>query len=406
MNLLYRTLGFVIRVLDVVPRKKASFPPRRVYFLRTHAIGDVLLSTAAVRAVKLAWPQTHVTMLVGRKSRPALEGNPYIDVLESFPEEWWFGKKFGKILKMTWHLRRKPKDALVILHASPLIHLWGFMIGAPIRVGFDKGGSGFALTHRVVRKEEDHDRYLGDVNLDLAKALGISADDPGLDFFPHEEELRAARRFLSEHRENLDASALAPPSGEVPVGAPNRLFTIGIAPGGGRNAFERISVKQWPAGHYADLMIELSKERHVEFFLLGDENDVQADEIAQMTSGHVQLTNLKGKTTFRELAALIYHLDILITNDSSPLHLAVALKKPVVALFGPTANWALFPPGPDRMALQSPAECSPCYTFGRFPGCPKPACTAMAELSVSTVLTAVESLLGSMLEEKPDCTRC
>lgn len=373
MKLPHRTLGLVIRALDALSRKKAPFPPERVYLLRTHAIGDVLLTTPAVRAIKSAWPRTHITMLVGQKSRPVLEGNPYIDSLESFPEEWWFEKKFAKILKLTWRLRQKPKDALVILHASPLIHLWGFLIKAPIRVGFDENGSGFALTDRVVRTKKDYERYLADVNLDLARAMGIQADDPQLDFFPQEDELEAARGFL-------------PPPGKT-----GRRFLVGVAPGGGQNAFEKISVKHWPAAHYAELMTGLSTGRDIEFFLLGDKNDVQVDRIVQMAGPNVKFTNLKGRTTFRELAALIYHLDLLVTNDSSPLHLAVAMKKPVVALFGPTANWTLFPPGRNRTALQSPAQCSPCYTYGRFPGCADPSC--MAELPVKQVKEAVESLL-------------
>ncbi len=380
MKLPHRVLWFAVRALDAISRKEAPFPPERVYLLRTHAIGDVLLTTPTIRAIRKAWPRTHITMLVGRKSRPALEGNPYIDSLESFPEDWWFGKRFGKILKLTWSLRQKPKDALVILHASGLIHLWGFMIGAPIRVGFDEHGSGFALTHPVVRTKKDYDRYLADVNLDLARAMGIGADDPKLDFFPQDDELEAVRAFLPPH----DGTG--------------KPFLVGVAPGGGQNAFEKISVKHWPAVQYAELMTRLSKGLNIEFFLLGDKHDVQVDRIAGMAGPGVKFTNLKGRTTFRELGALIYHLDLLVTNDSSPLHLAVAMNKPVVALFGPTANWTLFPPGQNRTALQSPAQCSPCYTYGRFPGCPAPSC--MSELPVDGVKDAVESLLNGRSEEE------
>ncbi len=380
MKLPHRALGFAVRAMDALSRKKAPFPPERVYLLRTHAIGDVLLTTPTIRAIRKAWPDTHITMLIGQKSRPALEGNPYIDSLESFPEEWWFERKIGKILKLTWRLRKKLKDALVILHASPLIHLWGFLINAPVRIGFDENGSGFALTHPVSRTKKDYERYLADVNLDLARAMGIPADDPSLDYFPQKDELEAARRFLPP----------APKRG--------RRLLVGVAPGGGQNAFEKISVKHWPAVHYAELMTELSKGRKIEFLLLGDKNDVQVDRIVEMAGPEVRFTNLKGKTTFRELGALIYHLDLLVTNDSSPLHLAVAMKKPVVALFGPTANWTLFPPGRNRKALQSPAQCSPCYTYGRFPGCPDPSC--MSELPVESVKKAVESLLDGCGKRK------
>ena len=372
----FKLAGLAVKIVDLIFRREVPFPPRRIFFIRTHAIGDVMLTTAAVRAVKLAWPDTRVTMIVGERSRRVLEGNPYIDSLESFPEEWWFRKQYWKILKLTLHLRRKPKDVLVILHASPLIHLWGALLDAPIRTGFDENGSGFALTHPVTRKEEDYNRYLGDVNLDLVRVLGISSADCLPDYFPGRSELEGARRFL--------------PDPERKSGRP----LIGLAPGGGRNAFEKISVKHWPAAHYAQLMIELSREREIDFLLLGDKNDGKIDEIIALADGRAGFVNLKGKTDFRELGAVINHLDLLVTNDSSPLHLAVAMKKPVVALFGPTANWALFPPGANRTALQSPAKCSPCYTYGRFPGCPAPFC--MTELSVEAVKETVLSLCRSL----------
>ena len=177
-------------------RAAVTFPPQRVCLLRTHAIGDVLLTTPAIRAIKLAWPETHLTMLVGNRARPVLEGNPYIDSLQSFPEEWWFEHCAGKILKLTRRLRRQPKDCLILFHASPLIHMWGFLLKAESLVGFDEDGSGFALTHRVKRTKGDDQRYLGDINCDLARGLGIPVADARLDFILESAEIGAVRRFL------------------------------------------------------------------------------------------------------------------------------------------------------------------------------------------------------------------
>jgi len=373
----WQLLDLLFRFLNATARSRAPLGITRLYLVRTHAVGDVLLTTPVARVIKQAWPHTQITVVVGEKSRVAVDGNPYIDSVESFPEKWWFSKRFGKILRMTWRLRRKSKDAILLLHASPLIHLWGFLIKAPVRVGFDEEGRGFSLTHKVGRAKTDYDRYLGDVNLDLVRALGVPAENAVPDFFLRDDELRAARRFI-------------PPTERT-----GRPYRIGTAPGGGQNAFEKTCAKHWPVDCYAELMIQLSKQRDIQFFLLGDSTDVQTDRVAEKLANRANVMNLKGKTTFRELAALIHHLDILITNDSSPLHLAVAMNKPVVALFGPTAHWALFPPGPHRIALQSTAPCSPCYTYGRFPGCPNPTC--MAEISVQEVQHAVESILNSAL---------
>jgi heptosyltransferase-2 len=347
-------------------------PPTHLFLLRTHAIGDVLLTTPVIRALKQAWPQTRITMLVGEKSRPILEGNPYIDRLLSFPESWWFNHQFSQVWRLTRTLRQYPKDGLILFHASPLLHLWGFLLKAPLRVGFDNQGSGFSLTHRVPLSTQSQ-RYLGDINLDLVRILGLPGGSLELDLFIQGPELQAVKRFLPRQTK--------------------RQLLVGIAPGGGQNPLEQISVKQWPMDHYVKLLLALSRLYPVDFLLLGDQYDTQVDEIAaQVSQGGAKVINLKGQTTLRELAALIHHLDLLITNDSSPLHIAVALKKPVVGLFGPTAARALFPGGPNRVALQSPAACSPCYAFGRFPGCSAPTC--MAAITVESVTQAVEALLG------------
>jgi len=371
-QVIYDLLARGFRLLQ--PPKPSSFatPPSSLLLLRTHAIGDVLLTTPVIRALKQAWPQTRLSMLVGHKSRPVLEGNPYLDEILSFPESWWFQHRFDKIWTLTRRLRRYPKDGLILFHASPLLHLWGCWLKAPLRVGFDSQGSGFSLTHKVPLSTGSR-RYLGDINLDLVRILGLPAGSPELDLFLQADELKSAQRLLPDKT------------------AGPRL--VGIAPGGGQNPLEQISVKQWPPEHYVKLLIRLSRLFPLIFVLLGDRHDTAIEAIAAQVAGHgVQTLNLRGRTTLRELAAVIQQLDLLITNDSSPLHLAVALKTPVVSLFGPTAAWALCPSGPRRLALQSPAACSPCYPFGRFPGCPAPNC--MAAISVEAVTEAAASLLS------------
>jgi ADP-heptose:LPS heptosyltransferase len=180
----------------------------------------------------------------------------------------------------------------------------------------------------------------------------------------------------------------------------SRRWLIGAAPGGGQNPLERLAVKQWPASHYVQLLKQLATVYPVTVVLLGDQHDAQVDGIAQALEAlGVEVFNLKGRTNLRDLASVINHLDLLVTNDSAPMHLAAALKTPVIALFGPTAAAALFPAGPHRVALQSPAPCSPCYPFGRFPGCPEPSC--MAALPPATVYQAVTGLLARLSAPKP-----
>jgi ADP-heptose:LPS heptosyltransferase len=353
-------------------------PPEHIFLVRTHAIGDVLLTTPVLQALKQAWPRTRLTMVVGQKSRPVLEGNPHLDAILSFPESWWFRRQWGKIWRLTRSYWRMPKDVIILFHASPLIHLWAWLLSAPVRVGFDAEGSGFSLTHRVPLDLQGR-RYLGEVNLDLVRALGVPAGRAVPEIFLTTAEQAAGARFLS-------------------AGGGHR-WRVGVAPGGGQNPLEQIAVKQWPADHYVQLLGELACAYPVTLVLLGDRHDVQVDGMAQALQARgADILNLKGRTSLRELAAVIGHLDLLVTNDSAPMHLAVALNTPVIALFGPTAAGALFPAGPNRIGLQSPAPCSPCYPFGRFPGCQDPSC--MAALPVAAVYQAVTACLARLAAPK------
>lgn len=350
------------------------YAPTHIFLVRTHAIGDVLLTTPVLRALKQAWPRTRLTMLVGEKSRPMLEGNPHLDAIFSFPESYWFRHQWGQIWRLTRSYRAMSKEVLILFHASPLLHLWGWLLSAPVRMGFDAEGSGFSLTHRVPLNLQGH-RYLGEVNLDLVRALGVAGGSPDPEMFLTPSERAAGARFLTVKD--------------------SRRWLVGVAPGGGQNPLEKLAVKHWPASHYVQLLGELTQACPVTVVLLGDRHDVQVDGIAQALEAQgADIINLKGRTNLRELAAVISHLDLLITNDSAPMHVTVALHTPVIALFGPTAAAALLPSGPDRLALQSPAPCSPCYPFGRFPGCQDPFC--MAALPVTTVFQTAIAFLARL----------
>jgi lipopolysaccharide heptosyltransferase II len=379
MRSFLRTAGVNIlrqgfRWLDNFSSFHEIHPPARIFLIRTHAIGDILLTTPVLRALKQALPSVHLSMLVGESSRPVLENNPRLDDLLSFPESWWFKHRWSEIWRLTHCCRQFPKDALILFHAAPFLHLWGRLMKAPLRVGFDNNNSSMCLTHPVPLDIRGN-RYLGDINLDLVRSLGVPAENAELEIFLTAAELSTGAKLLSKKDE--------------------RHWLIGVAPGGGQNPLEKISVKQWPAAHYVQLLQRLLDNYPVTVALLGDRHDNQVDCIAEsLKSRKGRVINLKGRTKVRELAGVINHLDLLITNDSSPMHLAVALKTPVVALFGPTSAKALFPAGPLRLAVQSRASCSPCYPFGRFPGCPSPRC--MQELAVDRVYRAVTELLDKL----------
>ena len=150
--------------------------------------------------------------------------------------------------------------------------------------------------------------------------------------------------------------------------------------------------KQWRADAFADVARSLLQQK-LSVVLIGSEGERGlCEEIARLAPGVV---NLAGETSLSELAALISRAAICVTNDSGPMHLAVALGRPVVSVFGPTDPvWA----GPYRQpdsVIRAGVQCSPCY-LRRLRECPNShAC--MQQVPADTVIARAEKMIGPEL---------
>jgi ADP-heptose:LPS heptosyltransferase len=158
---------------------------------------------------------------------------------------------------------------------------------------------------------------------------------------------------------------------------------IGMCPGGAKNPKEDVEARRWPPENFATLSRLLLVQTGVQTILIGAPQDEEICFKVASLSGCAH--NLAGKTTFRELAALLKHCSLLVSNDSAPIHAGVAVGIPVIGLFGPTNGAARGPKNGFYVPIQSPKSCSPCYANeNRFPECRSPNC--MREISVNTVL--------------------
>ena len=332
-------------------------PPRRIVVLRGCCLGDTLLATPLVGALRRAYPAAHIIAAVGRWSRPAVAGNPDLDGLLDLE-----GVGTGRVhpdayLRVVRRLRAGRFDLALVLERTPVLTVLPALAGIPLRAGIDSAGRGFALNVRVPWTAVEHEAQLF---LRVGEALGIAVHDAVLRFIPTADAASQAQALWTAH--GLDG---------LPVAA--------LAPGGGRNPGMTLAAKHWPPERYAALAGLLSHRLGLRVILTGDMHDREttaAVRRAMDPATAARTIDLAGTTSLDTLGALLGRCVLFVGNDSGPTHLAAATGIPVVAIFGPTDPAVYRPYSPLAVALRGPHGQNTC------------------EVSVDEVAAAAESLLA------------
>ena len=245
-----------------------------------------------------------------------------------------------------------------------------FLVGAPVRVGFYKSGAGFLHTHAVEFSDSEN---LVEQNLKLLDQIGIRS--PTREFAMHvpDDAVRSA-------------SALA--------GSGAAAFTIAIHPGA------KEPTRRWPATSYAELAERILTHGGTRIIVLGEAAERAAFGEVFASFDPSRLLDCIGRTSLLEAAALIGSAGLFIGNDSSLLHVAIALRTPSLALFGPTSAKQLLPADPHFQSLDScrwireQGRALPCYMhqpiFIRPPCAARPCITG---LTVDEAWSAVRPFL-------------
>jgi len=329
----------------------------KVLIIKLGAIGDLLMATPAIRALKNAYPTAHVSILVGKSSKMAVNGNPHIDeFIECDDYIIYKGtllQKLKYILSLILKIKREKYDVVFIFHRDWRFNLFAFLCGIPERVGFDRNGEGRFLTNKVRISGIKHniDQYL-----EIIKAIGIRDDGKGMDFIISNEVEKAADEILTRK------------------GLKNGDIKIGVLAGGASNIKTEMPIKRWPVEDYTELSGKIVAGGY-KVILLGAESDKSNSEIISrnIVNGVIDLT---GRTTLEETAAVMKRCKVIITHDSGPMHLASAMQVPVISIFGPTDPREYYPlnSGGHYFWNAENIECAPCYEDGRFPDCNDPIC--------------------------------
>jgi heptosyltransferase-2 len=308
-------------------------------------IGDAVLSTAVIQPLRRHFSDAHITFLVGPRAFDLLATDPNIDATVVYDNRGEHAGWKGR-LRLIKTLRLGKFDLVVNLRDS----LMARCIGAE-HWGMARGDSN---RHAVTRY------------LEVLQRQGINTRDASPHLQLTEAEYADAHHFL------------------VDAGRTSEQLLIGIHPGG------NWEYKLWDAKNYANVASILAEKLGTAILLFAgpNERELQA-QVAKMMDVPPMLVKTDD---LRHLAALISACDVYIGNDTGPMHIAAAVRTPVVALFGSTNHIRSGPYGNKRTVVQSGINlgCNPCHP-GRHPGgCRAGSCEVIAGITVEQVLETVE----------------
>lgn len=353
-----------------VPLAEREF--RRILLIKPSSPGDIIHALPVLHGLRQRYPQAHIAWLVATSFSNLLEADPALSEVIPFDRRR-FGR-LGRSVRVTREfmafvgtLREKAFDLVIDLQGLFRSGFLALASGAPVRIGFAGARELAWMFYTDKLSNRGRDDHAADRNYRVAPMLGF-ADHP-MDF-----SIRLA------DADRAHAAAL--------------LQDAGVTPGSGYAVLvpaTRWETKCWPPDRFGALARILRERHSLSSILVGGPSDLTAGQIAAGASEGAA-HNLCGRTTLRELADLIERCSIVVTADSTPMHMAVAQQRPLVALFGPTNPRRTGPYSRLDDVLRIDLECSPCY-FKKLIQCPhQHAC--MQRLDVEMVVEAIDRRLA------------
>lgn len=343
----------------------------RFLIVRLSSIGDILHCTPVARVLKTALPDCHITWVVGEIPADMLRTNPYLDELYIWPRERWeqhlrrgeFAPAWQLWQKLCQDLQARKFDIVLDIHGQFLSGLITFASKAPRRIGMSNTRELNSLFMSEIAPSSPLDVHVIPQYLSVLKPLGITAADYAMTLHLPAESITFANTFLSNHGMNPQDRIIA--------------FNPGTT----------WQAKNWPAEYYAAAIKALQPSGFI--LLCGGPADQALGESIKQHSG-VPLINAIGQTSLLQLAALISRCTVLVTGDTGPLHMAIALGIPTVSIFGPTDPNRFGPLTAEHVVLEEQLDCRPCHKML----CPRKHLNCLYSLSPARVITAVQMLLN------------
>lgn len=342
--------------------------PVKILIIRFSSIGDIVLTTPVVRCLKQQL-QAEVHFLTKKPFRSILDANPYVDKVYAIK---------SKIGEISEELKREQYDWVIDLHHN-LRSLQVKLLLRTANRSFDKINFQKWLMVRFKWNVLPH-THIVHRYLDTVKKLGVQYDGQGLDYFIPEAQELPLRNLAGDQN-------LTPEVRDALHQGQYIALVIGAA-----HATKRLTVNK---------LIEICRGIKLPILLLGGPDDrPAAEQIAQAAGSHV--VNTCGQYSLHQSASLVRQSQQVITHDTGLMHIAAALRKPIVSVWGNTIpEFGMTPFYPDGMEKNTTVEvkklsCRPCSKIG-FDACPQGHFHCMAQIDLTKITSAIEPVVPTKI---------
>ncbi len=338
-----------------------TFQPGKILVVQTALIGDVILLTPLIDALKKLYPEAEIDVLVNRNYASVLHNNPSIHSILTISKKK--PEKLASLASVFSQIRARKYGLAISAHRSFTTAHMLLLAEIRYRIGFGAGLSGRFYNIRVPWQKG---MRRVDKNLSLLHPLTDRKFPIQAKLYPSSEDTRFAINLVEEN---------------------NQQRFIALAPG------SMSFTKRWPTDYYSNLAKRLGDSGFKLIFLGSKSEREDCEEIIEEAG--IEAINLAGNTSILRAASVISVCDLLVCNDSGLMHVANAMGTPVVTFFGPTvASLGYTPYGKNDKIFEIDLDCRPCGKHGGK-SCPLGHHKCMREIEPETVFPYIMEHYGT-----------
>jgi heptosyltransferase-2 len=343
---------------DIEEKEEIALKEKRILIAQTAFLGDSMLILPLIKILKKG--NNHITLLTRAENAKLFDIKEIDSIIEDNKKNSSFYKEFLKLLKI---IKTQNFDIAIVPHRSFRSAVLIFLSKIPVRIGFKTGLHSFLYNHRVPFNWNMHEV---ERNAMLLSALNIYQK-------PDFPELKTQNNEITEFLKSFKVKIAINPS----------------------SVWE---TKRWPKEYFSILIENLYKKYKEKIIIIGSKKEIEYNKSVTEKLNSESYLDLTGKTDLKELISIIKSLNLFITNDSGPMHIATACDIPIIAIFGPTTrHLGFFPYSKKAIVIEETLSCRPCKLHGSHK-CPRKHFLCMKLITPDRVLKEAEKILKYQYE--------